>query len=298
MNTYWVKTPTKSYPVYVTGLQDEDSWLKPLKKIVGTSPLLILTSPRVARHCWKTLKKALNVLDISYQIQLIPDGEENKNIKTVATAYSGFVKRKVDRSTKVLILGGGVLGDMGGFVAATYLRGLKFIQVPTTLVGQVDSSVGGKLGIDLPEGKNLVGVFQQPEAVFCHTPFLKTLPRRELRGGLGEVIKYGVIDDPKLFGFVSRNVEKILGADPVCLLEIVKKSVAIKARVVSEDEKESGLRMILNFGHTYGHALERLTDYETYHHGEAVGVGMVWAASFLIRWVYVQNLYFCQCWIW
>ncbi len=279
MSISWVKTPSKKYPVFVTGERERAHWLKPLKKIVGSSRLLVLTSPRVARHAGKVLQEALGALRLPHHILSIPDGEENKHLHTVAKTYAGFVKHKADRGTKVLILGGGVLGDMGGFAAATFLRGLDFIQVPTTLVGQVDSSIGGKLGIDLPEGKNLVGVFQQPEAVFCHTPFLKTLPLRELRGGLGEVIKYGVIDDPGLFRFVSLNIRKILAADPASLLEIVKKSVAIKARVVSEDEKESGLRMILNFGHTYGHAVERLTCYRKFHHGEAVGVGMVWAAK-------------------
>lgn len=276
MNIFPVTTPSKAYPVYVAGSQDK-SWLKPLKKIVGNSKLLIVTSPRVFRHCGNTFKKALQPLGIPHEIFFMADGEEHKNIETVTKAYAGFVRKKVDRSTCVLILGGGVLGDMGGFVASTFLRGVRFIQVPTTLVGQVDSSIGGKLGIDLAEGKNLVGVFAQPEAVFCYTPFLTTLPLRELKGGLGEVIKYGVIDDRNLFQFVSKNMKKILKADPESLLEIVRKSVAIKARVVSADEKESGLRMILNFGHTYGHALERLTRYKKFHHGEAVGAGMVWA---------------------
>ena len=282
MHTFPVTTPSKKYPVYVSGAADT-AWLQPLKKIVGNSKLLIVTSPRVARNCWKTFQKTLQPLGLKHETLLMADGEEHKNIQTVAKAYAGFVRKKVDRSTCVLILGGGVLGDMGGFVASTFLRGVRFVQVPTTLVGQVDSSIGGKLGIDLPEGKNLVGVFAQPEAVFCHTPFLKTLPLRELKGGLGEVIKYGVIEDKALFHFVSQNLGKILKADAASLLEIVKKSVAIKARVVSEDEKESGLRMILNFGHTYGHALERLTHYKKFHHGEAVGVGMVWAGRISCR---------------
>jgi len=169
---------------------------------------------------------------------------------------------------------------MGGFAASTFLRGLSFIQIPTTLVGQVDSSIGGKLGIDLPQGKNLVGVFKQPQAVLCHIPFLKTLPEREIRGGLGEVIKYGIICDKALFDRVMKDKEKILNRDEEILFEIVCRSIAIKAQIVSADEKEtSGLRMILNLGHTFGHAMERLTSYRKYLHGEAVGLGLIMAAG-------------------
>jgi 3-dehydroquinate synthase len=175
-------------------------------------------------------------------------------------------------------LGGGVLGDLGGFAAATYLRGLSFVHIGTTLVAQVDSSIGGKLGVDLPEGKNLVGVFRQPKAVLSHVPFLKTLPKREVLGGLGEVLKYAVISDPTLLDLVLPRREAILKGDEDIFYEIVRRSSAIKARVVSADEKESSLRMILNFGHTFGHAIERLMNYRKYLHGEAIGIGMVIAA--------------------
>jgi 3-dehydroquinate synthase len=260
----------KPYSIHIT--REDSLW--PLEEIVGAGPAIILTTSRVARYALPFLKKKLGKLPVL----TLPDGEKYKNLATVAKAYRGLVRLKADRATRLILLGGGVLGDLGGFVAATYLRGIPFVQIPTTLVGQVDSSIGGKVGVDLIEGKNLVGAFRQPEAVLAHIPFLKTLPLRDIIGGLGEVLKYGVIEDPSLFQLVRTEKEKIIKRDPSTLFEIVRRSAAIKARVVSLDEKESGLRMILNFGHTFGHAIERLTRYRKFHHGEAVGIGMVIAA--------------------
>ena len=277
MPTIAVNLPQNAYTVHVSGAADDD-WTEPIAAIVkGRSPV-VLTNPRVAKLCLPALKRGLARRKINVRTLLIPDGERFKNLETVAKAHRGLVKLGADRTTPVLLLGGGVVGDLGGFVAATYLRGLPFVQIGTTLVAQVDSSIGGKLGVDLPEGKNLVGVFGQPQAVVSHVPFLKTLPRRELAGGLGEVIKYGVIRDPELFEIVRMNLNGIFKVDDKLLLEIVRRSASIKAAVVAADERESSLRMILNFGHTFGHALERLTKYRKYHHGEAVGVGMVVAA--------------------
>jgi 3-dehydroquinate synthase len=270
-----VSLPRNPYDIHVTGSSDTD-WAEPIAALVQNRTPVVLTNPKVAKLCLPALKKALK---IPLKTLLIPDGERFKTLETVAKAHRGLVKLGADRSTPVLLLGGGVVGDLGGFVAATHLRGLPFVQIGTTLVAQVDSSIGGKLGVDLPEGKNLVGVFGQPKAVESHLPFLKTLPRRELVGGLGEVLKYGVIRDPGLFDIVGRDIAKILKGDEFVLFEIVRRSAAIKAQVVAADERESSLRMILNFGHTFGHALERLTGYRTYHHGEAVGIGMTIAAA-------------------
>jgi len=268
---------TTPYRIHVSG-EGVSDLTEPILSAIGSRTPIVLTNPRVAKCCLPLLRKDPAFRKTGFKTLLLPDGERFKTLATVAKAYRGLVKLGAERSTPILLLGGGVLGDLGGFAAATYLRGLPFLQIGTTLVAQVDSSIGGKLGVDLPEGKNLVGVFGQPKAVISHVPFLKTLPKRELVGGLGEVIKYGIIRDDAFFEFVQRDLGKILKADSETMFEIVKKSSEIKAAVVSADEKESDLRMILNFGHTFGHALERLTRYRRFHHGEAVGVGMVIAA--------------------
>lgn len=277
METIDVALGTDSYPIHVT--QEGSNWTESLvSRLNGRSPI-ILTNPKVKRQCLPTLSKGLTGAELSPKTVLIPDGEQYKNLTTVTKVYRHLLKLGADRTTPIILLGGGVVGDLGGFAVATFLRGLRFIHVATTLVAQVDSSIGGKLGVDLPEGKNLVGVFRQPQAVFCHIPFLNTLPQRELVGGLGEVIKYGVIEDPQLLEIISARRDDILRGNTELLFEIVRRSAAIKARVVSADEKESSLRRILNFGHTFGHAIERLTRYRKYHHGEAIGIGMLIAAK-------------------
>ena len=275
--TIRVPLPDHPYSIHVSG--EGDDWTAPLSPILQGKVPVVLTNPRVAKFCLPALKKGLAALGVRPKVVLIPDGERFKNLATVARAYRGLLKAGADRTTPVLLLGGGVVGDLGGFAAATYLRGLPFVQIGTTLVAQVDSSIGGKLGVDLPEGKNLVGVFGQPRAVLSHVPFLRTLPRRELVGGLGEVVKYGAIRDPHLFEIVEKNRACLLKGDEGVLFEIVRRSSSIKAEVVGQDEKESSLRMILNFGHTFGHALERLTGYRKYLHGEAVGIGMTIASA-------------------
>jgi len=217
------------------------------------------------------------------RIVAIPDGERYKTLATVAKVTRRLAQLKADRKTTLLLLGGGVVGDLGGFVAATYLRGIPYVQIPTTLVAQVDSSIGGKVGVDLPEGKNLVGSFYHPRFVFSDVSFLKTLPRRELLSGLGEVVKCGVIRDPELFESLEVN--------PTSFGSMVSKAARIKAEVVRVDEKETtGLRRILNFGHTFGHALERLTKYRRYSHGEAVAIGMVIAARISHRLGYCREM--------
>jgi 3-dehydroquinate synthase len=208
----------------------------------------------------------------------IPAGERYKNLKTVARLYREFLLAKLDRKSLVVALGGGVLGDLVGFAAATYLRGVGFAQVPTTLLAQVDASVGGKTGVDLPEGKNLVGAFHQPAVVLIDTHTLRTLPIRELRAGLAEIIKYGIIYDAPFFTGTVAALPQLLCRDEAALTDVIARSCAIKAEVVAQDETEQGLRAILNYGHTVGHALEALTHYRRYKHGEAVAIGMVSAA--------------------
>jgi 3-dehydroquinate synthase len=209
---------------------------------------------------------------------LIADGERAKTLRTVAGLYEECQRRGLDRSAAVVAIGGGVVGDVAGFAAATYLRGVSLVQIPTTLLAQVDSSIGGKVGVNLPTGKNLVGAFHPPKLVICDPEILNTLPAREFRAGLYEVVKYGVIADRRLFDTVQSKLPRILGHDPDLLTAIVAACCRIKAEVVTADEREGGPRRILNFGHTIGHALEALTRYRRFRHGEAIGYGMLAAA--------------------
>ena len=208
----------------------------------------------------------------------IPDGEEHKNLAWLALLYDKLVDAGIERDGAVIALGGGVVGDLAGFAAATYLRGVPCVQVPTTLLAQVDSAIGGKTGINHVAGKNLIGAFAQPRFVLADVETLRTLPRRELTAGLAEVIKYGIIFDPELFALIEHELPAIQRLDRDLLVRIVRTSCALKALVVAEDETEGGYRAVLNFGHTVAHGLESLTEYKQYLHGEAVAIGMVAAA--------------------
>jgi 3-dehydroquinate synthase len=205
-------------------------------------------------------------------------GETAKNLNMVRRCYDCLAAHQLERDSFIIALGGGVVGDVAGFVAATYLRGIPFIQVPTTLLAQVDSSIGGKVGVNLKAGKNLVGAFYQPRLVLCDLDTLRSLPDREYRAGLAEVIKYGIIYDANLFERLERDLPKLLQREPATLKAVIARCCAIKARVVAHDEAESGLRMILNFGHTIGHALEAISRYGKFLHGEAIAIGQVAAA--------------------
>ena len=208
----------------------------------------------------------------------LPDGEGYKNSDTLNLIYDALVDASLDRGSFILALGGGVIGDMAGFAAASYLRGIPFVQLPTTLLSQVDSSVGGKTGINHPRGKNLIGAFYQPKAVLIDVATLDTLPEREFLCGLGEIVKYGVVLDGEFFDFLEKNASLLLARDKDALIHTVSRSCAIKAAVVAEDEREGGVRAVLNYGHTLGHAVETLTGYTRYLHGEAVAIGIVQAA--------------------
>jgi 3-dehydroquinate synthase len=243
-----------------------------------TARRVVVTSPTV----WKAQGDRLREGIGECEPILMPDGERQKHTGTVGRVYDGLLAAKADRGTVVVAVGGGVVGDTAGFAAATYLRGLQLVQVPTTLLAQVDSAVGGKVGVNHPLGKNLIGAFHQPRAVIADPLALRTLPRREFRAGLYEVVKYGVIASPTLFERVRQRLEGIFARAEDTLAPIIAECCAIKAGVVERDEREQGERRHLNFGHTLGHALESITDYKRFRHGEAVGYGMLAAAKLAV----------------
>jgi 3-dehydroquinate synthase len=244
-----------------------------------SSNTFILSSATVWRHCGRAISAKIPGRAGRHPI-LFDDRETNKNLETVEAIARQLVHAGADRRATLVAVGGGVVGDVAGFAAATYLRGVRLVHIPTTLVAQVDSSIGGKTGVNLPEGKNLVGAFHPPKVVIADPALLATLPHREYRSGLYEVVKYGAIADRELFAFLERRMPAVLRRDPASLGWIIPRSLAIKARVVSADEREGGLRQILNFGHTLGHALETATNYRVFLHGEAVAWGMI-AASMM-----------------
>ncbi|MEL0060085.1 MAG: 3-dehydroquinate synthase, partial [Verrucomicrobiales bacterium] len=230
---------------------------------------VIVTDDRVGPRYARTVQDALKAYGFKVETITIPHGETSKQWRVVQDCYNQLAAARLERGSFVVALGGGVVGDLAGFVAATYLRGVDFVQIPTTLLAQVDSSVGGKVGINLKAGKNLVGAFYQPKLVLCDLDTLKSLPKREFRAGMAEVIKYGIIWDAKLFQMLETQIKGILKLDLGLLEQVVARCCQIKAKVVGQDEKEGGLRAILNYGHTIGHAIEAITRYGTYLHGEA-----------------------------
>ncbi len=238
----------------------------------------VITNRRIGNLYAGRLVESLGKAGITAQVITVPTGERFKTLKTIAGIYEKFLDQRLDRGGIVIGLGGGVIGDMAGFAAATYLRGVDFVQVPTSLLAQVDASVGGKTGVNLTRGKNLVGSFHQPKAVIIDVSVLQTLPAREFRSGLAEVIKHGIIRDSDYFAFLERNLRAVKRLDPAMLEQTVARSCEIKADVVGQDEREAGLRRILNFGHTVAHTIESLTGYGKHSHGEAVAIGMVTAA--------------------
>lgn len=266
-----------SYPIYI-GFDILHKLGSYISKIVDPSKVLIISNKIIFDHYGEEIGKSLDNAGFKWSYTLIPEGEENKNIETANKLWDACFQNQLDRKSLIIALGGGIVGDISGFIAATYMRGIPFIQIPTTLLAQVDSSVGGKVAVNHPQGKNIIGAFYQPKMVFADTKVLLTLPEREIKTGLAEVIKYGVIWDREFFSWLQENQEMIFQLNKEAMGHIVKTSCIIKAKVVGEDEKENGLRAILNYGHTFGHAYEALTKYERYTHGEAVAIGMVSAA--------------------
>jgi 3-dehydroquinate synthase len=237
----------------------------------------VVSSAKVWRALGKAVRRGVGIKN-SGTVHLMDDRESAKNLRTVELLARDLVRSGADRKSVLIAVGGGVVGDVAGFVAASYLRGVALVHVPTTIVAQVDSSVGGKTGVNLPEGKNLVGAFYPPKLVLCDPEVLRTLPEREFRGGLAEIIKHAVIADLEMFAYLEKNMENVGRRDRASVQYLIPRNVAIKARVVGRDERESGLREILNFGHTFAHALESVTRYRRYQHGEAVAWGMMAAA--------------------
>ena len=271
----------RSYPIRIEkGLLDRVG--QDLRQKEIAKRFAVVSDDHVAGLYGERLMKTLAAADLSAELLTFPRGEESKNLRTLAALASELARRGFDRKDGLIALGGGVTGDLTGFLASVYMRGIPFVQVPTTLLAQVDSSVGGKTGVDIPEGKNLVGTFYQPRAVYIDTGVLGTLPEQELLGGLAEVIKYGVIADTDFFRFLEQHRQRILALDEEIISRMIARCCEIKASVVAQDEREGDLRRILNFGHTIGHAIEAASDY-TLIHGLAVAMGMAAIADLAVR---------------
>jgi len=278
MRTLDVELGERSYPIHIgAGTLREAGRL--LASRLPSSRLIIVSNPVVAAHWLAPLRASLASAGIAAETLLVPDGEAHKSWQTADDVLTRLLEQKAERTTTIVALGGGVVGDLAGFAASIYQRGVPFVQIPTTLLAQVDSSVGGKTGVNHALGKNMIGAFYQPRAVLIDTDCLSTLPDRELSAGLAEVIKYGAIREPAFFDWLEANVDALLARDPSALMHAIGESCRIKAAVVAGDERETGARAILNFGHTFAHAIEAAAGYGTWLHGEAVAAGMVLAAD-------------------
>ena len=285
MKTLRVELGERSYPIHIgSGLLGRAELIGP--HIRGRQ-VLVVTNETVAPLY---LDKQLAGLG-DYQVEhlILPDGEEFKTLGTLNAVFDRLLERRFDRRCTLVALGGGVIGDLTGFAAACYQRGVAFIQVPTTLLSQVDSSVGGKTGVNHPLGKNMIGAFHQPQCVIADTDTLNTLDDRQLQAGLAEVIKYGLINDPAFFDWLDGNLDRLLARDPEALAYAIERSCRDKAAIVAEDETEAGARALLNLGHTFGHAIETGMGYGAWLHGEAVGTGMVLAAQLSARLGWLAN---------
>ncbi len=281
MKTLEVDLGNRSYPIYIgTDLIDQPTLFNACEK---STSIYIVSNTTVAPLYAERLTKTLSTFGKSVRTIVLPDGESYKDWKNLQLIFDDLLKFEADRQTMLIALGGGVIGDMTGFAAASFMRGIRFIQVPTTLLSQVDSSVGGKTGINHPLGKNMIGAFHQPVAVIADLNTLKTLPSRELSAGLAEVIKHGTIADATFLNWIEANAKSLLACDTDAMSHTVLRSCEIKSAVVSADEREGSIRATLNFGHTFGHAIEAGMGYGEWLHGEAVGCGMVLGADLSCR---------------
>ena len=282
MKTLHVDLASRSYPIYIgTNLLEQPALFEPHLK--SSSTVFIVSNTTVAPLYAKTLMNTLSQLGKTVRLLELPDGESYKDWQHLQLIFDELLAHGADRQSMIIALGGGVVGDMAGFGAASFMRGIRFIQVPTTLLAQVDSSVGGKTGINHPLGKNMIGAFHQPVAVIADLNTLRTLPPRELSAGLAEVIKHGAIADADFLDWIEANTGALLACDTDAMAHAVLRSCEIKSAVVSADEREGGIRATLNFGHTFGHAIESGLGYGEWLHGEAVGCGMVMAADLSAR---------------
>ena len=287
MQTLSVALAERSYPVHVgIGLLDRSDLITPF---LGQKKAAVVTNSTVAALYLERVAGALARDGFEVVRIVVPDGEEHKDWRTLNAIFDTLLEQRCARDTTLIALGGGVIGDLAGFAAATYQRGMPLIQIPTTLLAQVDSSVGGKTAINHPLGKNMIGAFHQPRLVLADMETLETLPERELRSGLAEVIKHGLIRDAAFFEWIETNLDRLLARDPDALEHAVVRSISIKAEIVGRDERESGVRALLNFGHTFGHAIETGLGYGVWLHGEAVAAGMVMAADLSRRVGYLSE---------
>lgn len=277
MDVVKVNLGDKSYQISI-GANSLEQIGSLLKELQPAGKILVVSDDNTGRIYGDTVLKSLASAGFTAELLLVPPGEGTKSLEVAQTVFTKAIRMGLDRKSPIAALGGGVVGDLTGFIAATYLRGIPFIQIPTSLLAQVDSSVGGKVAVNHPLGKNLIGAFYQPKAVIIDIHTIYTLPERELATGLAEVIKHGLIADAALFAYLQTNHRQMFNRDPAALSHIIKRSCEIKAGVVAQDERESGLRMILNFGHTIAHAIEASAGYGKYNHGEAVAIGMHGAA--------------------
>ena len=272
----------RSYKIIIMPKLIDDPSNK-LSKHVTEKNVLIITDDNVNKIYGDTVLKKISSVADKASIYSIKPGESSKNLETVRLIYSAAIEAGLDRTSVIVALGGGVVGDIAGFAAATYMRGIDLIQIPTSLLAMVDSSVGGKTGVDLPEGKNLIGAFWQPKRVYIDTETLKTLPEREVYCGLAEVVKYGMVLDDNFFAYLESKIKELNTLDSDTYTEVIAKCCQIKADIVEKDElEETGLRAVLNYGHTFAHAIENVTDYKKLNHGEAVSIGMCMAASLAV----------------
>jgi 3-dehydroquinate synthase len=282
MHTVDVALGERSYPIHVrSGLLSEAGKL--LAPRLPRPRALVVTNPTVAAHWLAPLRSSLEASRIDVRPLFVPDGEEHKTFATLSDLLTRFLEHGADRTTSVIALGGGVVGDIAGFAAAVYQRGVPLVQIPTTLLAQVDSSVGGKTGVNHALGKNMIGAFYQPRAVLIDPDCLRTLPEREFAAGLAEVVKYGAIRDVAFFAWLESEMARLVARDAEALSHAITQSCRLKARIVAADERESGERALLNFGHTFGHAIETGVGYGEWLHGEAVAAGMVTAAKLSAR---------------
>nr|WP_294841741.1 3-dehydroquinate synthase [uncultured Methylotenera sp.] len=290
MQTLKVELADRSYPIYIgrSLISNAELILPHLKR----KHVAVVTNTTVAPLYLETLSNALQAAGVTVIPIILPDGEAYKNSETLNLIYDALLQNRCERSTTLIALGGGVIGDLTGYAAATYLRGVPFIQIPTTLLSQVDSSVGGKTGINHPLGKNMIGAFYQPQLVLADIDTLQTLPAREFSAGMAEVIKYGLIRDAEFFDWLEAHIEQLMALDEKAITEAIYRSCKNKADVVARDEHETGERALLNLGHTFGHAIENAMGYGVWLHGEAVGAGTMMAADLSQRmgWLTVDEV--------
>ena len=287
MRTLTVDIKDQPYPIHIgPNLLDRGDLIVPH---LQQKRAAIVTNTTIAPLYLSRLKQTLSASGVESIEIILPDGEKHKNWQTLNQIYDALISNRCERKTTLIALGGGVVGDMTGFAAATYQRGVPYIQIPTTLLAQVDSAVGGKTAINHPQGKNMIGAFYQPKLVLADTETLATLPKREFSAGMAEVIKYGLIRDLPFFEWLEANIEKIMAREPAAVIHAIYESCRNKAEVVAQDERENGIRAILNLGHTFGHAIETATGYGTWLHGEAVAMGIILATALSENLGYLSN---------